>query len=468
MSVSQREWNIYTVDEGGLSSIDVDSSYLPHISYTDIMNYTLKYASWKQGAWSRQTVDDRRGSLSSSLVLDTADWPMIAYWDVPPHPDGYALEMAYWNGANWTLEVIDNETYAYKSIGLDLGSNQLPRISYIKWVSDDEMDLWFAEQNTNGTWSLEILDSGGYATQPSLDIDLDDHYHISYGDTAAFELRYAYWNGTNWSVEMVDSEDPAGFWSTGHWSSIKVDRNKNPHIAYVGGESSPLKYATKVSGLWQNTTIDYTKGPGLSMDLDSQMRPHISYQGTDYHLRHAWWNGSSWQNETVDNSSHVGAFSWLRIDRNDDIHISYSRLEPGNKTSTLIKYATTKKLPTGGIETSIDIDPDTLNLKSKGKFITAYIELEGADVRDIDASSILLNGAISPTLDEKYGFVTSEDSYIVDHDNDGIMERMVKFDRAEVEKILTPSDEVILTITGSLLDGTQFEGTDTIRVINPP
>ncbi len=463
-----KKWYIYTVDEGGLSSIDIDSSCLPHISYTDRSSATLKYASWNQGAWARQIVDDRPGSgWSSSIVLDSADWPMIAYWNLLSHPDSYAVEMAYWNGVNWTLEVVDNETHAYLSIGLDLGSNQLPRISYIKWVSLDQMDLWFAEQNPVGAWSLEMIDSGGYARHSSLHIDSDDHYHISYEDMAANELRYAYWNGTNWSIEMVDSEDPTGLWSTGHWSSIKADRDKNPHIAYEGGKSSPLKYATKVSGLWQNTTIDYLGGPGLSMDLDSKMRPHISYQGTDLHLRHAWWNGSSWQIESVDTSSYVGVFSWLRIDGNDDIHISYSRLEFGNKT-TLLKYATTKKLPVGGVETSIDIHPNTLNLKSKGNFITAHIELEGADVRDINVSSIKLNGAISPILDEKYGFVTSEDSYIVDHDNDGRRKMKVKFDRAEVQRILTPADEVVLTISGSLYDGRGFVGRDTIRVIDPP
>ena len=115
---------------------------------------------------------------------------------------------------------------------------------------------------------------------------------------------------------------------------------------------------------------------------------------------------------------------------------------------------------------SLDIDPNTLNLKSKGKFITAYIELEGADVRDINASSILLNDALSPILDTKYGFVTSEDSYIVDNDQDGIMERMVKFDRNEVQRLLAPSEEVVLTISGSLFDGTEFEGSDTIRLID--
>ncbi|MFQ5884881.1 MAG: hypothetical protein ACE5IO_07250, partial [Thermoplasmata archaeon] len=162
-------------------------------------------------------------------------------------------------------------------------------------------------------------------------------------------------------------------------------------------------------------------------------------------------------------SSYVGSFSWLKIDENDDIHISYSHLK---RPDFFVKYATTKPLPTGEIATTLDIDPDTLNLKSKGKFITAYIELEGADVRNINASSILLNDALSPILDTKYGFVTSEDSYIVDNDQDGIMERMVKFDRNEVQRLLAPSEEVVLTITGFLYDGTEFEGTDTIRVIS--
>jgi hypothetical protein len=132
-----------------------------------------------------------------------------------------------------------------------------------------------------------------------------------------------------------------------------------------------------------------------------------------------------------------------------------------------VKYATTKQLPTGEIDTKIDIDPDTLNLKSKGKFITAYVELEGADVRDIDASSILLNGAISPVLDERYGFVTSEDSYIVDHDEDGVPERMVKFWRSEVQEILDVGLSVSITVSGQLFDGTPFTGTDEIRVIDP-
>lgn len=467
LSVSENEWHIYVVDEGIQSSIDIDSSYLPHISYRKYPEYVLSYATWDQGSWSLQTIDNRSGSgWISSLILDSRDIPMIAHWNAHPHPDSSALKMAYWGGGNWTFDVVDPITSVWPSIALDMDSKELPRICYLKWATDK--DLWLAELNFNGTWDYEIVDSRGDIRSPSLFVDSEDHTHISYEDMALNELRYAHWNGTSWSIQRIDGDDPSGMWSLGGWSSIKVDRYGNPHISYKGGRAGTLKYATRVLGKWQNTTIDTMIGPGTSLDLDSLGNPHIGYEGGDASLRHAWWNGSSWQIEIVDEngSAWVGDFPSMRIDGRDEIHITYLQWDPVSREG-YTKYATTSELPTSEIETSVDIDPNTLNLKSKGKFITAYIELEGADVRDINASSILLNGAISPILDEKYGFVTSEDSYIVDHDNDGIMERMVKFDRAEVERILTPSDEVVLRISGSLYDGAEFEGSDTIRVINP-
>jgi hypothetical protein len=119
------------------------------------------------------------------------------------------------------------------------------------------------------------------------------------------------------------------------------------------------------------------------------------------------------------------------------------------------------------IEATVDIDPNDLNLWSRGQFVTAYIELEGADVREINASTVLLNKAIPPILDESYGFVTSEDSYIVDHDGDGILERMLKFDRIAVEEVVGPGPDVSITISGQLNDGMRFEGTDTLRAFVP-
>lgn len=118
------------------------------------------------------------------------------------------------------------------------------------------------------------------------------------------------------------------------------------------------------------------------------------------------------------------------------------------------------------IEAELDCGPKTLNLGSMGNWITCYIELpEGYDPKDIDANSILMNEILSPELDPKYGFVVSEDSYVVDHDGDGILERMVKFDRSEVQKIAILSPQWRITMTGGLYDGTDFVGHDTIAII---
>ena len=107
------------------------------------------------------------------------------------------------------------------------------------------------------------------------------------------------------------------------------------------------------------------------------------------------------------------------------------------------------------ISATIDVDPDTLNLRSKGKWITACIELpEGYDVSDIDISTVELNGEISAEL---------HPTEIGDYDEDAIPDLMVKFDRASVIDLLNVG-EATLTITGEV-NGIPFEGSDTIKVI---
>lgn len=123
------------------------------------------------------------------------------------------------------------------------------------------------------------------------------------------------------------------------------------------------------------------------------------------------------------------------------------------------------------IPATIDIDPDTLDLKSKGQWITAYIELPAHpelpefDVTQIDVNTVKLNDEILAENDPQYSFVIDPDSYLMDHDGDGLLERMVKFDRATVQNILEPEERVKIEVTGSLIDDRPFYGLDWIKVI---
>lgn len=120
------------------------------------------------------------------------------------------------------------------------------------------------------------------------------------------------------------------------------------------------------------------------------------------------------------------------------------------------------------VTAEIDIDPDTLNLKSNGKFITVFIVLpEGYNITDIDLETIRLEGVPAIT-DTTYGFVKDPD--LIDHDGDGISELMVKFDRSQVILMIehmSPlvKQELTLEVRGNLDDGTPFRGSDTIKVL---
>ncbi|MHA2282141.1 MAG: hypothetical protein ACXAC5_14965 [Promethearchaeota archaeon] len=110
------------------------------------------------------------------------------------------------------------------------------------------------------------------------------------------------------------------------------------------------------------------------------------------------------------------------------------------------------------IVATCDIDPNKLNLKSNGKYITAYLELPGDyDVHDIVIADILLNDFISPEI---------KPFKIGDSDDNGIPDLMIKFNRSMVKSNLEPIQFCEIGITGTLFDGVKFEATCGIELLN--
>ena len=118
-----------------------------------------------------------------------------------------------------------------------------------------------------------------------------------------------------------------------------------------------------------------------------------------------------------------------------------------------------------GVPARLDFDPDTVSLSSRGKWVTCYIELpDGFDVNLIDGSTVELNGIPAEIGKQDWATPEANSSNIVDHDGDGVPERMVKFDLFYLQVLLTPGDADV-TVSGELTDGTTFDGSDMIRVI---
>ena len=116
----------------------------------------------------------------------------------------------------------------------------------------------------------------------------------------------------------------------------------------------------------------------------------------------------------------------------------------------------------------IDIDPDTLNRKSHGKWITVYITLpDGFDVGTIDTSSIAITSLAGETCDPEYTQEAdlSFTPQVGDRDEDGILDLTVKFDRQVLLANLC-LDDVSITIEGELTTGELFSGSDSIRIID--
>jgi DNA-binding beta-propeller fold protein YncE len=110
------------------------------------------------------------------------------------------------------------------------------------------------------------------------------------------------------------------------------------------------------------------------------------------------------------------------------------------------------------IVADIEVNPRTLNLKTKGRYVEGRIELPSPySAHDIAVNTVVLQDVVPAELS---GFSFE------DRDADGLEELLVKFDRALFQSVVPQGDAVPVHITGHVLQRT-FVGEDTIRVIRP-
>ena len=160
----------------------------------------------------------------------------------------------------------------------------------------------------------------------------------------------------------------------------------------------------------------------------------------------------------------------------DEVEI-FNRVLSASEIQAIYNADTAGKCKGEDLQVTIDIKPQScpnpLNVKSKGVLPVAILGTEDFDITDIDLASIRLAGVApirssiedvsTPLLEKEY------ECDCITEGEDGIDDLTLKFNTQEIVGVLgevADGDELVLTLTGELYDGTLIEGEDCIIIIS--
>lgn len=213
---------------------------------------------------------------------------------------------------------------------------------------------------------VEVVDAANnVGFYSSIEVDAQGNPHIAYFDQSATRVRYAYKRGATWTIETPDPS------TAGDYASLALDPQASPGISYFTGVSNDLKFARKSGTTWTVETADdggaAQVGFFTSLAFDGQGNPGVTYYDlTNGNLKFARKSGGSWASETADGSANdVGRYSSLALDAQGNPHVSYR-----DDTSLDLKYA----WKAGGAWTTETVDGASSNV---GQYTSIAVDPSG-------------------------------------------------------------------------------------------
>jgi hypothetical protein len=306
-------------DESGWTSLALDATLAPLVSYSDGALGALKLARREAAGWLVEVVaSDHRVGTGVSLAVGPDGRALISHVDsnegsvrlVREAAPAYQAETIPGSGPAWDT-----------SLAVDAAGQPA-----VAWYDPVDHDLEVARFD-GSAWTVDTVDAAGdVGAFASLAADARGRLLVAYHDEGNGDLRLARFDGSAWTLETVDAQGDVG-----EWASLALDPAGLPTIAHHDGGNGDLRLARFDGSAWTLETVDAQGDVGLypSLALDATGNPWVSYfDQTLRRLRLAHLDGATWRFETV-TGGWPGGESSLRLDAGGQPAIAFTAWGPG-------------------------------------------------------------------------------------------------------------------------------------------
>ncbi len=344
---------------GQWTSVVLNASGFPVISYYDVANTSLKVAVCNDAACTAPTITTVDNSADvggdTSLVLNASGFPVISYYDVA----NTSLKVAVCNDAACTaptITTVDTTNGRYSSIKLNaLG---YPVISY-RGSNVLRLAVCGNSTCTAGNTLTTVDSTANVGDTTSLALNASGFPVISYRDVTNSDLKVAVCgNATCSTGNTLTTVDSTG--DVGSWTSVALNASGFPIVSYTDNTNTSLKLAVCGNATCSAgntfTTVDNAADVGsyISLKLNASGLPIISYYDTtNTSLKLAMCGDAACSAgntiTTVDNAADVGQYTSLTLNANGFPVISY--YDATNGDLKLATFTPTSAEISGGVPT---------------------------------------------------------------------------------------------------------------------